>query len=232
MQNYDSARVAYSDFIQTTEDTALVPKAMYSQAYIYNFHFADSIRAKSTHDQIISDYPQSLYALHLLEEREGVKDEETLSEEDEYKEVFLQAEQDLFNSNYEDAIESFLVIAEDDSGSIWAEKSRYAIAWTYEHHLDSVDAAINAYELIVAEYPNAAIAKIAQNKIKPPPEEKVVADSTVVSDSLNVAEDTEGEENQTPRKPIDRDAIDDEGPDNRRKVSEDNEENRNTSDEN
>ncbi len=189
MQNYDSALASYSDFAETVQDSILTPKAMYSLAYIYKFHFADSVKAREINNEILTKYPDSPYAIYLLEQ-DGKKVLEESTTDDDYKEIFLQAEQDLSNNNYDDALESFLLIAEDDSGSIWAEKSRYAIAWTYENRLDSVNAAISAYELIVTEYPNTEYAKIAQNKIKPPPVEK-----PPVADSLAQADSTIAEQN-------------------------------------
>ncbi|NOQ97587.1 MAG: tetratricopeptide repeat protein, partial [Calditrichae bacterium] len=187
MQNYDSARVAYNNFVETTQDSALTPKAKYSLAYIYKYHYADSIKANEIHNEILTEYPDSPYAAFLLDQKgEGLIEEDIT--EDDYKELFIQAEQDMSDNNYDDALEAFLLIAEDDSGSTWAEKSRYAIAWMYENQMDSVDAAIEAYEIIVAEYPKTEYAKIARNKIKPPPVEKTEAptDSLALSDSVNV----------------------------------------------
>jgi TolA-binding protein len=243
MQDYDSALVTYSEFIETTEDSALTPKAMYSLAYIYKFNFGDSLRAKSIQQDIIEKYPESPYALFLLDQQGIRVIEETIPAEDEYKEIYLQAEEDLYNANYENALESFLIIAEDDSGTIWAEKSRYAIAWTYEHYLDSLEAAIDAYETIVTEYPNTEIAKIAKNKIKPPPVEKVAVDSLAMSDSLALSDSTtaqenlkevtaEDEENRLHRKRVDLDNIDDELPINRNETDEDRPAKKDSTDEN
>ena len=240
MQNYDSARVAYYNFAETTQDSALTPKAMYSLAYIYKYHYADSIKANEIHNEILTEYPDSPYAAFLLDQQGDRIIEEDIVEDD-YKQVFIQGEQELYDNNYDDALETFLLIAEDDSGSIWAEKSRYAIAWMYENQLDSVDAAIEAYEIIVSEYPKTEYARIARNKIKPPPEEKIEAptDSLALSDSVNVqqtadpekeTDQTGSEENAAESERIDKRFIIDEAIDNPKSNRTDREEKKNLDD--
>jgi TolA-binding protein len=240
MQNYDSARVAYHNFTETRRDSALIPKAKYSLAYIYKYHYADSIKADEIHKEILAEYPDSPYAAFLLDQQGKRVTEEDITE-DAYKEVFLQGEQEMYDNNYDDALETFLLIAEDDSGSIWAEKSRYAIAWMYEIQLDSIDAAIEAYEIIVSEYPNTEYARIARNKIKPPPEEKTEAptDSLALSDSVNVQQiadpekDTDqigSEEDAAKSERIDKKIFNDEVIDNSRNNRTDPEEKKNLDD--
>jgi TolA-binding protein len=177
MQNYDSALASYTSFVETSQDSALKPKSMYSLAYIHKYHRGDSTKADEIHDQILAEYPESVYAASILEQRGLLTEKE--EDEDDYEEIYLTGETYLFDQNYSDAIDVFMTIAEDDSGSIWAEKSRYAIAWVYEHKMNDLEAALGAYSTVVEEYPDTDYAKIARNKIKPPPEEpKESADST------------------------------------------------------
>ena len=199
MQNYDSALVTYQDFVISSQDTALRPKALFSIAYIHQYDKKDTVRSDSLYDVIIHDYPSSPYTEYILKARGQLKNTVEESGPDSSYLEFLRAEEYMSRDLFEDAIGVLANIAENDSGSTWAQKSRYAIAWIYENKLDSIDAAIEAYGILVNEYPNTDYAKKAGNKIKPPPEEKIPsaeikADSTssdstmsdmTVSDSTN-----------------------------------------------
>ena len=170
MQNYDSAEVAYINFISTTQDTILKPKAYHGLYYIYSYQWGDSSKADSLEKIILDQYPNSVYAKQIRAQHGLASEEE--DQTDHYHLLYLRAESFLFAENFDDAIDLYSQIALEDSGSTWAEKSRYAIAWIYENKLNDVPKAVDAYNAIVQEYPNTEIAKIASNKVKEPPQEK------------------------------------------------------------
>jgi len=188
-QNYDSALVAYDDFIELyPEDSLLTPKSVYTLYFIYQNLLNDSLTADSLKNVIIKEYPESLYGQRLL----GIVSSESLPDDDNLeamrqKENFRQAETHLFTENYEQAISHFKKIAIQDSGSVLAQKSRYAIAYTYEYFIKDIPSAIEAYTILLQEYPGSEFGKIAQNKVKEPPK-----------DISEKKEDTEQKENIEP----------------------------------
>ncbi len=168
--NYDSAAVAYQKFIKSSNDSILVPKAYYSLYYTYNYGLQLFDKADSIKQIILLDYPESPYAAYLV----GPK-EDTTEDEDEiltYKNLFLQGEKLISEEKYLGAIDIFRQIANEDSGSMLAQKSRYVIAWIYETKIQDIQGAVDAYTLAAKEYPSSEIGKIAKNKIKEPPVEE------------------------------------------------------------
>jgi len=170
-QNYDSAAAAYRKYINLfPQDTVLVPKAIYSLYFIYQDLKADTVQTDSLKDILINKYPESPYGLKLRgiiqKEEESVSAEETI-----FKKRYLKAEDLLDKRQYKAAITEFNKIALQDSGSVWAQKARYAAAYSYEHFLKNVPLAIKAYKQLIKEYPLSTFAKEAKNKIKLPPKE-------------------------------------------------------------
>ena len=83
-----------------------------------------------------------------------------------------------------------------DSGSIWAQKSRFATAYIYENYLYDTDGAVESYIILAKEYPATEQGKIALYKIKEPVLE-IVKPDTVVSDTLFSTPDTSNSEQET-----------------------------------
>ncbi len=188
-QNYDSAAVNYKRFIELFEDSLLTPKAYYSLYYINNNIREDKKAADSLKQIITEKYPNSIYSLKLSGKEKKVQaiKEEMNPEQKEMKNEFLDAEELLWSKSYDKAIERFEQIAVQDSGSQWAQKSRYAIAYIYENLLNDVEKAINQYTILSKEYPNTKFGKIARNKIaepkpEPQPEEQVSEDEVTEID--------------------------------------------------
>ena len=181
MQNYDSAEVAYNRFITTYQDSALVPKSYYALYYLYDFELNHREKADSIKKIILSNYAESVYAEHLL--KEDLPEHPEATKVDSVKQRYRMAENLMFAEDYADALSLFEEIAETDSGSVWAEKARYAIGWIYEKKLADVENAIAAYETVVKEYPASAYGKIAKLKIQPPPEPQITDTASVIDTS-------------------------------------------------
>jgi len=193
MQNYDSAEIAYTDFINSSEDSLLKPKAYHALDYLYSFIKVDSLRADSIEQIILKNFPESEYATYILQKRVNkIEQEEKLIPE--IQSMYHKAEELLENNNFNDALKQFEKIAEIDSGGSWGEKSSYAIAWIYEKKLNKTARAIDAYSFIVKAYPNSKIAIIAQNKIKEPPKEEIKESE----DEENMTKDAEKTEEINP----------------------------------
>lgn len=172
-QNVDSAEIAYYNFIMDFKDSTLTPKAYYALYYIYNDIFENTIKADSIKNIILTEYFSSIYGKKLrgeeISENLTVRPEELKSKS---PERYLEAENFWTNHDYLGAIRIFQQIAEDDSGSIYAQKSRYAIAYLYEHILADTSKAIDSYALLANEYPNTDLGKFAKKKIAEPPKDE------------------------------------------------------------
>ena len=108
--------------------------------------------------------------------------------------MFLRAEDLVYSSEYDDAILLYNQIAEQDSGSVWARKSRYATAYIYEYYLNDIHSALESYAVLAKEYPSTEQGSIASTKIAEPPMEIIDSDTThidsmssmpVIPDTLN-----------------------------------------------
>ena len=168
-QNYDSAAHAYKNFIRLFDnDSVLTPKAYYAIYFIYHDLKQDSSKADSLKELIIQRYPDTIYGKKLR----GIVEEKTPEEKvSQFRTLYDNAEDLMDQQKYDRAISIFKKIAEQDSGSVWAQKSRFAIAYIYEHYLKNVDKAIRAYTEVIKEYPETKFALIAKKKVTPPPPE-------------------------------------------------------------
>ena len=189
-ENYDSAAVAYQNFIKTFDDSMLVPKAYYSLFYIYKNIKQNEDLANQYKAVILENYPNTVYAQKLLG-KSGTNEVEKQSDKDDLlKKQYLVAENYADEGRYEDAIHLYQQIAEADSTSPWAQKSRFAIAYIYEKDLNDISNAVEAYTTVAELYPNTPFGKIAKKKIKKPKIEKIAlpdsGQSIVGQDSLNV----------------------------------------------
>lgn len=176
-QQYDSAEYAYKTFIRHHSDSVLTPKAFYALYYLYNDIKKDTASANVMKDSIITNFPETVYARKLTNRVDIT--EETDDEVEQGGKRYRQAELYMENKNYEDALALFNRIAVEDSGSAWAQKSRFATAWIYEKLLRDTSKAIDSYTVLANEYPKTEYGKIAVNKIRVPVEE-------TVSDSLSM----------------------------------------------
>jgi TolA-binding protein len=184
-QHYDSAKAAYINFLNNFSDSLLTPKAYYSLYYIYNNINNDSLAADSVKQIILTRYPDTVYGKKLS----GIDVEEKETVNIEIKEMFLNAEDLVDNKEYSKAIDLYNQIAKQDSGSIWAQKSRYATAYIYENYLNDTDNAVKSYATLAKEYPASEEGHIATNKIAEPQPDSTEAE-TMQSDSLSAPADT------------------------------------------
>lgn len=167
-QHYDSALVEYNLFVKNFHDSLLTPKAYYSLYYIYHNVENDSVIADSLKTLILTRYPESTYAKQLSGKMVVVEKQE----DEKTKNKFLDAEELYSQKKYIDAIKKYNDIADHDSGSVWATKSRYAVGYIYENDLYQKSKAIESYSILAKEYPNTTQGKIASKKIAEPPKEE------------------------------------------------------------
>jgi tetratricopeptide (TPR) repeat protein len=188
LASYDSAAAGYNRFIQSSNDSLLVPKAQYALYYIYAYELYDEARADSIKIIILDLYPSSPYASFFNAQDNTYSNVE--QEESQYNYLYLQGEAMMYDSRYYEAIEFFNQIAIEDSGSDLAQKARYAAAWIYENKLEEIENAVTAYAALAKEYPNTKAGKIAHNKIQEPPQVVELDTSAAILDSTNFIDST------------------------------------------
>ena len=185
-QNYDSSLIRYSSFVNNFSDSILTPKALYSIYFLYNNIYKDLAKADSIKNMILDQYLYTPYGEKLSGKISSVISTNLDNSIDSSKIKYHEAENYLDNKEYENAVELFRQISEQDSGSIWAQKSRYAIAYTYEKFLSDKGLAIQSYQILANEYPKTEYGKVAKNKITKPVDE---IKSDEKSPSSNLPED-------------------------------------------
>ncbi|WP_225868922.1 tetratricopeptide repeat protein [Caldithrix abyssi] len=198
-QNYDSAAASYRTFIKQFEDSVLTPKSYYALYYIYHNLKHDSLKADSIKQLIIATYPNTIYGQKLSGKTELKTDIEEVSQS---HTLYRQAEDLMDHGDYQKALKFLQEIALKDSGSVWAQKARFAIAYIYEKHLKDVQKAIDAYSELIKEYPKSKYAAIAKRKIAPPPpepEEKPAEEKDEKTEQAD-AESTVREQEEQPQK--------------------------------
>ncbi len=176
-QHYDSAKVAYTHFVNNYSDSLLIPKAYYSLYYISKDIDQDSVKADSFKTIILTQYPNTIYGRKLSGKTVVITEH---NKEGAIKGAFLNAEKLFDQKKYNQAIRAYNTIAMQDSGSSWAIKSRYASAYLYENFIKNTDSAYVSYSILAKEYPKSPQGKIALFKIAEPPKEteEQVSDST------------------------------------------------------
>jgi outer membrane protein assembly factor BamD (BamD/ComL family) len=170
VEDYDSAKVYFNRFVETYNDTLLTPKALYSLRLIYlQKGHQDSQAVQDMEDDILSNYPESVFAQQLLKEKGLYSEEKTMDKSDEIShQLFLEAEALYANRRFNEALDSYQRIADSDTVSQWGVKALYAKAWIYEHDLEEKDSALATYEEIIRRYPNASsYIAVAKNKTTP-----------------------------------------------------------------
>jgi cellulose synthase operon protein C len=132
---------------------------------------------KELYRQIIDKYPKSSYA---EEARLALGFPPTPKKEDPATAVFAVAESLMYAGKYQSALDSLGRIVKDYPESPMTPKSRYTMAWIYEHHLANPDSAIAQYKTIAAKHSNTKYGEAALRRIPPPVVDtvkKVIADT-------------------------------------------------------
>ena len=193
VENFDSAAVYYKKFLTLYEDTLLTPKALYSLRFVYHQSgYQDSIKADSLESIILNKYPESVFAQQILKQRGLLADEEDSEKEIEKKarKLFLEAESLYFADRLEEALQKYEQVSEMDSTAEWGAKAMYAKAWIYEKKLDEKELALNSFERIIKDYPEAKdYLKVAKAKTTMPKEAaETLPEDTTTSEELAMAE--------------------------------------------
>lgn len=192
-QNYDSAAYHYHKFLETYEDSILSPKALYSLIYIYKSPgHKDPQKVEELEKQILDNYPNSVFARHILRGKGLLKEEEPPpTPEEEAEELFLQAESLYFAGELSRSVQTYNYIASLDTSWLISAKAQYAAAWIYEHDLVMRDSALAAYQKLVDNYPTATdYVKVAKKKTTPVTETEKTTSAVDTSSQAGAAPDS------------------------------------------
>lgn len=183
MERPDSAIYYYSRLVFEYPESQYAPQALYALAelmrsaadrkydiansnYLFDSEFAalePQTQRDSIYSIIIDRYPNTEFsneAKRLL----GI--EVPRDEQDAFEDIYLQAEEMMFDENYEDALYMFQFIADDTTGSKYAVKACYAIGWIYENVLLKPDSAAVYYQRLVDKHPETEYASAVQEKVQ------------------------------------------------------------------
>jgi len=168
----DSALKEYIDVLEIDTSRKVIPKTLFTIAYICETFKKDTLLADSVYQRLIAKYPDDPLARQA---RKKIKSVEVIDPETAIAKKFQSAEKAyLENKKYDDAIKTFESIYQDAPASEYAPKALLAMGWIYEKDIQQYDKAFDIYQNLVDDYPTSVYAK----KIKPKVEEVIKARSS------------------------------------------------------
>ncbi|RMH70069.1 MAG: outer membrane protein assembly factor BamD [Gemmatimonadetes bacterium] len=164
----DSALAQYQSVVTEFPESEFAPQALYALGWIYAHDpepaYRDSVRSQQMYRRIITDYPQTRYA-NPAREALGLPLEKTEIEEKPDKVLFQNAEAQLDQGNYDQALDLYLKVIEDYPTSVYVPQAWYARAYIYEHYKKEPEIAVNLYQAIQDSFPNTEYGRTARKKI-------------------------------------------------------------------
>lgn len=164
LEQYDSAFVYFDKVLKEYGDKPIVPQTLFALATYYDTK-NDSTKADSLFKIIVDKYPKDkIYepaAIKLGLIKKENKNKENNSN-DPASSPFTKAENLYYQKKYQEAIDSFRVIANKYPKTRFGAKSLYYIGMIYEENLKNYDSAAVAYGLLAK---NFALEPLAKNAI-------------------------------------------------------------------
>jgi len=162
MNQPDSALVEYLLLVDRYPDSEYAPRSLYAAAWIFLHLKNDTSQAQKLYQKISEEYPFSDQAKPASQVFGSFPD--TL----EYPEnLYLESERLLFEMGWVDSAVSLLgEIPQRYPESVYAAKSRYALAWMIENYKSPGDSsAVFAYQELIERYPQSQYADFAKIKL-------------------------------------------------------------------
>lgn len=119
---------------------------------------------KDLYRQIVARYPKSSYAEQA---RIALGFPPTPKKVDPAEAMFAVAESLMYAGEYKDAIDSLGRIVKNFPESPLTPKSRFTMAWIYEHNLGNPDSALSQYKLLATKHTTTKYGEAAQRRIPP-----------------------------------------------------------------
>jgi tetratricopeptide (TPR) repeat protein len=161
----DSAFKHYCVSAGDTLHRALIPKALYSAAWIARYALADSVKADSLYKLLIKRFPANTYSRKAQEARGGPVTIMTRS--DSALDAFHAAERMYWeDNNPEAAAEAYVAVYGAFGETAYGSRSLYAAAWIYDFVLDKNRTAKKLYELLCDSFPKSSYYLDAKPRLK------------------------------------------------------------------
>ena len=147
----------YFEIIITNHsDSEYYGKSLFASYLIYDSKNAlESARYK---DIILTKYPQSDYAKNII-------DNEKLSLEHQPSKLLLKAES-LWPINKKEAIDTYKLVLESGSSTVFSAVAAYFLAYYYDYNLSDKDNAITYYTWLTENHPKSTQGMIAQKRLE------------------------------------------------------------------
>ncbi len=163
-EKYDSALVYFDKIINDFKDKPIYPQTLFAMATYYETT-NDTAKADSLYKIIVDKFPKDkLYEPSAI--KLGIKSKDSQKKEvvsnDPASIPFQKAEELYYQNKYQEAIDSFKVLANKFPKSRFGAKSLYYIGMIYEENLKNYDSAAVAYGKLAK---NFALEPLAKNAI-------------------------------------------------------------------
>jgi tetratricopeptide (TPR) repeat protein len=158
----DSALSAYERVLARQDSSDLAAKALYGMGLIYADSLDNQPEANRLFQKLIDGYPVTPYAIDARGRVDQDRSDDNLAEARFIEAEVLKDE----GADPQEVITILNQVTEEYPRSIYAPKSLFALAWTYENDLVNPDVASEHYERLVDAYPLTDFAEISRDKIK------------------------------------------------------------------
>ncbi|MEW6005144.1 MAG: tetratricopeptide repeat protein [Stygiobacter sp.] len=164
IEQYDSALVYFNKIMKDYSDKPIVPQTLFAMATYYETT-NDTTKADSLYKIIVEKFPKDkLYEPAAI--KLGIITKDSKKKEDVSSDPaslpFQKAEELYYQNKYQEAIDSFKVLANKFPKSRFGAKSLYYIGMIYEENFKNYDSAAVAYGMLAK---NFALEPLAKNAI-------------------------------------------------------------------
>jgi TolA-binding protein len=161
----DSAFRYYCLSARDTLHRALIPKALYSAAWIARYALADSMKADSLCRLLISRFPANSYSRKAQEAQGGPVT--VMTRQDSALNAFHLAERMYWEDNNPDsAAEAYVNVYNMYPETDYGSKSLFAAAWIYDFVVDKNRTAKKLYEQVCDSFPKSSYCLEAKPRLK------------------------------------------------------------------
>jgi TolA-binding protein len=180
MARPDSAVMYYSKLAYEYPESPYAPQALYALAELVRSEGGDYLGTAASFDAnlmeadpearseyfyrlLIDRYPESEFAAEA-ERILGIADRQ--EDEDPLRDVYLAAEAEFLEKNYQSAVYLFEYVIRSSEESEYIPRAIYAVGWIYENVEMNPDSAIAYYQTLVNEHPGSEYAGAVREKLE------------------------------------------------------------------
>jgi len=185
----DSALKQYKEMIQQFPDNPLLPKILYSMAYIYGRVKGDSTARDSLLQILAARYPQTPYGVIACK---GLGLSPQMTPEDSARVLFREAERLFWDEgDIQRGLQLYRRVSESFPQTDWAAKSLYVIGWIYENRLNETKKAFEVYKRLRENYAGSVYARKVEKKVVAVQQAQVSDQKSTGSPSVPVIKDSQ-----------------------------------------